>query len=281
MGRRWLWVVVALFLLTGCGAASQTSSGGGEQAAAPAQADRAEGNTGNNTGNSKNEAVSVQADRQLIRTATVDIRADDVDKAIAEVKGKASNAGGFSGQENATKTFANVTVKVPSKELDRILQELGSIGEVTRREVRAEDVTEQVADVEGRLASQRASVDRVRGLLERASSTSEITQIESELNKRQQELESLQRRHDSLKGQVAMATLTVSVSQKSAPVPVERDGFLGALLVGWDVLVTGLGWIIIVIGAVLPFAVVFGIPTAAAIWFARRRKRVTRSSEAS
>lgn len=278
MGRRWLWVVVALFL-AGCGAA-ETSSGTAQQAAAPAQGDRAEGNTGN-TGNSKNEAISVQADRQLIRTATVDIRVDDVDKAIAEVKGKAANAGGFSGQENATKTFANVTVKVPSKELDRILQELGSIGEVTRREVRAEDVTEQVADVEGRLASQRASVDRVRGLLERASSTSEITQIESELNKRQQELESLQRRHDSLKGQVAMATLTVSVSQKSAPVPVERDGFVGALFVGWNALTTGLGWIVIVLGAVLPFAVVLGVPAFAVIWFARRRRRVTRSSEAS
>jgi hypothetical protein len=284
MGRRWLWIVVALMALAGCGGASESGAGVPDKAAAPAQ-NRAEGNTGN--AGSKDEAVSaqVQAERQLIRTASVDLRADDVDKAIAEVKGKAANAGGFAGQENATKSFANVTVKVPAKELDRIMGELGQIGDVTRRDVRSEDVTEQVADVEGRLASQRASVDRIRALLDRASSTGEITQIEGELNKRQQELESLQRRHDSLKGQVAMATLTVSVSQKSAVAPEERDGFIGAVLTGWNVLVTGLGWIVIALGAILPFAVVLGIPAAGVIYLVRRRRRitpvVTQSSEAS
>lgn len=259
---------------------SSSDAGVPQKAVAPEQGQRAEGQP-------KNEAVSAnsaqQNERQLIRTATVDLRADDVDKAVVEVKGKAANAGGFSGQENATRTFASVTVKVPAKELDRIITELGDLGEVTRREVRSEDVTEQVVDVEGRLASQRASVERIRGLLDRASSTSEIAQVEAELNKRQQELESLQRRHDSLKGQVALATLTVSVSQKSGPAIVaeERGGFLGALGAGWNALLTGLGWIVIAIGAVLPFAVVIGGPVVAVILIARRRRRVTQSSEAS
>ncbi|GLZ30730.1 lipoprotein [Lentzea sp. NBRC 105346] len=247
-------------------------------AVAPAQGDRAQ----ENSGNSNSKVSAEQVERQLIRTATVDLHVDDVDKAIAEIKGKAANAGGFSGQENATKSYANVTVKVPSKELDRILEELGKVGDVTKREVRSEDVTEQVADVEGRLASQRASVERVRALFEKASSTSEITQIEAELNKRQQELESLQRRYDSLKGQVAMATLTVNVSPKgAAPPPVEETGFLSALAAGWNALTTGLGWIVIAIGAVLPFAVVIGGPVLAVIFVARRRRRVTQSSEAA
>lgn len=45
----------------------------------------------------------------------------------------------------------------------------------------AADVTEQLVDVESRIATQRASVERIRALLARAASVSEITSVESEL----------------------------------------------------------------------------------------------------
>jgi hypothetical protein len=223
-----------------------------------------------------------QQERQLVRTANVDLRSDDVLTAIGQIKDRAQSAGGFAGEENSTKDSGTVTVRVPSNELDKVVRDLAKFGEVTRSEVRSEDVTDQLVDVEARIATQRASVERLRVLFERAGSTSEVAQVEAELTKRQAELESMQRRSESLKGKVALATLTVRVATVpiAAPEP-EKVGFLGALAGGWNALVTVVGVILIGVGAMLPFVVALGVPAAAVVYVLRRRKRVTRMNEAA
>ncbi|MFC3892226.1 DUF4349 domain-containing protein [Lentzea rhizosphaerae] len=228
-------------------------------------------------------AVQVQQqERQLVRTANVDLRSDDVLKAIGQIKDRAQTAGGFAGEENSTKDSGTVTVRVPSNELDKVVRDLANFGEVTRSEVRSEDVTDQLVDVEARIATQRASVERLRVLFERAGSTSEVAQVEAELTKRQAELESMQRRSESLKGKVALATLTVRVATVPIAPPAEEEvGFFGALAGGWNALVTVVGVILVGVGAMLPFVVALGIPAAAVVYVLRRRKRVTRMNEAA
>lgn len=282
MGRPVLWVGVALLALvaTGCGA-SKSSGGASYDAASPQAAH--EKVAPQEKQNTPAAAQPVQQqERQLVRTANVDLRSDDVLKAIGQVKDRAAAVGGFSGQENSTKNSGSVTVRVPSSELDKVVRDLASVGEVTRSEVRSEDVTDQLVDVEARIATQKASVERMRVLFERAGTTAEIAQIEGELTKRQAELESMQRRSESLKGKVAMATLTVQVATVpiAAPEP-EKTGFLGALAGGWNALVAVVGVILIAVGATLPFVVVLGVPAAAVIYVLRRRKRVTRTNEAT
>jgi hypothetical protein len=284
MGRPVLWVGVALLALVsaGCSNSSKEMSGSAAMDAAPPQAAQQKAPPQENAQNAQGVQPVQQQERQLVRTATVDLRSDDVLKAIGQVKDRAQAVGGFAGQENSTKERGSVTVRVPSSELDRVVRDLASVGEVTRSEVRSEDVTDQLVDVEARIATQKASVERLRVLFERAGTTAEIAQIESELTKRQSELESMQRRSESLKGKVALATLTVQVSTVPIAPPVpEKAGFLGALSGGWNALLTVLGGILIAIGAVLPFAVALGVPAAVVIYVLRRRKRVTRMNEAA
>jgi hypothetical protein len=128
------------------------------------------------------------------------------------------------------------------------------------------------------LASQRASVARVRALLDRASSVSDVVQVEGELTKRQADLESLQQRHDALSAQVAMSTVTVKVTRRDAPArpaPVSRGGFVGGLAAGWRARLASLEVLLMVLGTVLPFVVLIGVPAGAALvlrqrWKARR-----------
>ena len=54
------------------------------------------------------------------------------------------------------------------------LDELAKLGTEESRAVQTEDVTEQLVDLDARLATQRASVDRVRALLARASTIGEV-----------------------------------------------------------------------------------------------------------
>lgn len=283
MRRPVLWVGVALLALVSTGCGSNNMSGtSAKDAAAPPQAAQNVAPQQNPAKENAGQAVqSVQQERQLVRTANVDLRSDDVLKAIGQVKDRAAGVGGFAGEENSTKNSGSVTVRVPSAELDKVVRDLTSVGEVTRSEVRSEDVTDQLVDVEARIATQKASVERLRVLFERAGSTSEVAQVEQELTKRQADLESMQRRSASLKGQVSMATLTVRVATVpiAAPEP-EKVGFLGALAGGWDALVAVTGVILIGLGATLPFLVALGVPAFAIVYLLRRRRRVTQMNEA-
>ncbi|MEU3648263.1 DUF4349 domain-containing protein [Lentzea sp. NPDC034063] len=283
MRRPGVWVGVALLTLVTAGCSSNMSGGGSaaKDAAAPPQAAQQKAPQQENNAAQAVQPVQ-QQERQLVRTATVDLRSDDVLKAIGQIKDRATAVGGFAGQENSTSRSGSVTVRVPSSELDRVVRDLGSVGEVTRSEVRSEDVTDQLVDVEARIATQKASVERLRVLFERAGTTAEIAQIESELTKRQAELESQQRRSESLKGKVAMATLTVQVATVPiAPPEPEKAGFLSALAGGWSALLAVLNGILIAAGALLPFVVALGVPAAVVIYVLRRRRRVTRMNEAA
>jgi hypothetical protein len=272
----------AVVALAGCGA-SESSSGAADMAAPqPAQQPPGGGTPKQESagkaesGEARQAGSSAQQNRQLVRTAMVELRATDVTAVLAQVKGLAIAEGGYSAQEKSQAQSASVTLKVPGDRLDPVLESIGRLDgvEVSRRELQTEDVTEQVLDVEARLANQRASVERVRGLLDRASTTSEITDVEAELTKRQSELESLQRRYETLKGQVAMSTLTVVMSSQRALAVVveEEDDFLSAFAGGWKALLAAFGWLLVVLGGVLPFAVVLGVPAFGYLWWRRRRR---------
>ncbi|MEJ2856519.1 MULTISPECIES: DUF4349 domain-containing protein [unclassified Saccharothrix] len=296
MGRRTGFAIAALavFALAGCSAATDSSSG---QAADARMAEPPQGGMTPMQGRpeqpgkagepARGEAqTAVQADRMLVRTASIELRAADVTAVLAQVKDLAIAKGGYPAQENSTRSQGTVTLRVPGDRLDAVLKDLHALPdtEVARQDLKSEDVTEQVVDVEARIANQRASVERVRGLLERAGSTSEITQIEAELTKRQSELESLQRRHDTLKSQVAMSTLTVTVAQAPpAPAPARDDDptFLSALGGGWDALAGAGAWVLVVLGAVLPFAVVLGVPAVAFLVWRRNRRPAVVTQEST
>ena len=71
------------------------------------------------------------------------------------------------------------------------------------------DVTETLVDLAARIATQQASLARVRELLARATTIGEIVSLENELTNRQAELDSLMQRREKLSGLVALATITV------------------------------------------------------------------------
>ncbi|MEV1114100.1 DUF4349 domain-containing protein [Actinosynnema sp. NPDC049800] len=284
MGRR-VGLAVAAFAVLALAGCAANNSGSAADVAAPVPAqDNAQRGGGTpkqesaGTGEAQQAGTSAQQNRQLIRTATVELRAPDSNAVLSGVKDLVIAEGGYSAQEKSQSNRASVTFKVPGDRLDQVMESIAKLEgvEVSRRELQTEDVTEQIVDVEARIANQRASVERVRGLLERATTTSEITDIEAELTKRQSELESLQRRYETLKGQVAMSTLNVVISATGEPVVVtDENDFLEAFAGGWKALVTAFGWLLVVLGGVLPFAVVLGVPAFGYLWWRRRRRAVT------
>ncbi|MFC3449700.1 DUF4349 domain-containing protein [Amycolatopsis speibonae] len=281
---RWVAVVGAALALAGCSASEPYS----ESAAMPMTADGKQGvpnqgapnkgatDSAGKAGQEKAPAAQPGiADRKLVRTASLELTAPNVADVLSQVRVITQGAAGYTGQESTQEKRASVNVIVPSERLDGVLDQLGKLGKQVRREVTATDVTDQMVDVDSRLASQRASVERIRALLARATSVSEIASVESELTSRESELESLQKRRESLAGSVAMSTISLQVKAETVAAAEEeaRSGFFGGLANGWDAFLTFGGGLLTVLGAMAPFLLVFGIPAAALVWWLRKRRR--------
>ncbi|WP_405603116.1 DUF4349 domain-containing protein [Streptomyces sp. NBC_01410] len=214
----------------------------------------------------------------VIRTAVLDVEVKNASKALAAARTTAENAGGHVANESTeriddTHVTSRVVLRVPQEKYDEVLAELAGAGKLLSRKADAKDVTDQVVDVESRIATQRASVNRVRALMDRAVKLSDVVTLEGQLSSRQAELESLLAQQAALKDRTALATITLSLSEPEKREHKEDDdpGFLDALGGGWHALVATGEWIAVVVGAVAPFAAVLAVLYALWRWVLRPR----------
>ncbi|WP_160146931.1 DUF4349 domain-containing protein [Thermomonospora echinospora] len=200
--------------------------------------------------------------RAVVYTATLRVRAPNVDRASAQAKQLVTAAGGYVQSESAAAAdSADLTFKIPSDRYTATLDQLaGRLGTRMSLTQQAEDVTEEVADVESRVRSAEAALDSFRKLLDRANTVGEVINVEQEIARRQAELESLQARQKSLAHQTGYATVTLELrgpdKGEGAGGDDERGGFLGGLERGWNGLVAIGSGLAVATGTLLPFLAV-------------------------
>ncbi|MEU0672923.1 DUF4349 domain-containing protein [Streptomyces sp. NPDC006172] len=268
-------LLAAAVALTGCGAGGDSGdapSSMKDAAAAPGEADGAKADAKEGTGTTASGARPGAASGagsapkfpvdHVIRTATLTVQVKEVSKALDTARTATENAGGYIGDETTTRDVdsteqTRVVLRVPVEKYDDVLTALQGTGRLMERTAKAQDVGDQVVDVDSRVASQRASVARVRALMDRAAKLTDVVALEGELSRREADLEALLARQASLKDRTSMATVTLTLTGTPVEKAAEDDdpGFLDALAGGWHALVTTLRWAAVAIGAVLPFAV--------------------------
>jgi hypothetical protein len=280
--------------LTGCSAADDSGAGAKADKAAVGEAGAGAAASGNaaaqdakeGAGASKATAAPKLTANRIIRTASLTVQVKDVPKALDEARATTENAGGYVGdeatvrdQDGAERT--RVVLRVPVEKYDDVLAALQGAGKLLERTAKAQDVTDQVVDVDSRIASQRASVARVRELMDRATKLSDVVTLEGELSSREADLEALLAEQASLKDRTNLATVTLTLSRKPAAPAAEDDdpGFVDALAGGWDAFVTMLRWIAVAFGAVLPFLAVAALLLLAWLRLVRPRRRAARAGE--
>jgi hypothetical protein len=209
--------------------------------------------------------------RQLVQTARIQMTVPDPVAAVMAARGVATSLNGFTGQEESTSDNATITLRVP----DQLAKLPGA--KVTAQHKQADDVTDQVVDLDARLATQRASVDRMRALLAKANSVSEVAQVESELTRREADLESMEGRRAARGGQVALSTVVLQVGRETpppAPKPAEQKaGFVSGLTGGWGAFGDMVNGILTALGALLPFLVTLGVAGVVFLYIRRKRRK--------
>ena len=159
--------------------------------------------------------------QQLIRRGEMALEVEDVSGTARRVERLATSVGGIIAQSSDDgKDDAMVAMRVPSERLDATMDAVAQLGHVERRGTNSQDVTEQTLDMDARIATLAATRDRLRQLLARSEAIRDVIEVERELARVQSELESLERRVTSMRGQVAMSDLSVTIGRKVVLGPV-------------------------------------------------------------
>ncbi|MGW0791082.1 DUF4349 domain-containing protein [Streptomyces sp. NPDC002911] len=262
-------LLVALLTTGACGASSDSGGRGAnsasdDKAAVPAAAGVGEKPAAKSAdGASSLSETASSVVTHVVRTATLTLEVKDVPKAVATARRVVTRgmSYGIVSEEtterlNDSREEAHLVLRVPQQDYERVLEELAGSGKVLFRTSDAKDVTGQVVDVESRIATQRASVARVRDLMDKAEKLTDVVTLEGELSSRQAALESLLAQQASLKDRTSRATITLELSEpyEDGKGPDDEDtGVLDALAGGWGAFVTMLRWIAVAIGATAPF----------------------------
>jgi hypothetical protein len=285
--------LVAGALLSGCsgrsGDSSSSSSGAADKAAAEPQ--RAEGGaapaeqqpaTGKDQPAQQSPDLAVDQ-RSIIYRGGITVRAkDSVNAAADQATGIATTAGGFIGADNRTTgeggaDTATMTLRVPADKFASVVNQLARLGKEEHREINTEDVTEQTVDLDARIQVQQARVDSGRRLLAQAKTLNDLVMLEKEVATRESDLASLQAKKRNLADLTALSTITVTFLGPQAPAPKPKEenpgGFLGGLTAGWHALLASLKVVLTVVGALLPWAIVIGLPLWLAFYLYRRYGR--------
>lgn len=164
---------------------------------------------------------SVTQERQIVKEGSLAIEVEFVDAAGESVRAIVSQHNGYVDSSFSGSTeHIRFNTKIPQEKLEVVMQQISQLGVVKNKSLRATDVTMELIDIESTIKNLVALRDRLRALLSRANTVREVIELERELTRVQTELDTIEARQKSLRYQVAMSSLEVTVSQERVLGPV-------------------------------------------------------------
>ena len=212
---------------------------------------------------------------RVIQHARVDlrIRGRVLDARVRAARDAAAAVGGYVEQTEQSATGASITIRVPAARYAEVLDHVEHLGRVTNRSEGGEDVTAGFTDLEARIRNLRAQEAVLQDLMRQARTIPDTITVQQQLSGVTEQIEQLSGQQQVLDGQSSFATIAVGFRVSGAPAAAAQDrSFAAATSDALDVMVAVAGGIVIVLGAVVPFAVLglLGLAT----WGAVRRRRL-------
>ena len=158
----------------------------------------------------KTRAPSIIFQGEMKMLADEDALAKTIDRIIdiAESEG---------GHVSARKD-ASVQIKVPSARFRETMKEIDALGGVTSQSINAQDVSEEMHDLDVRLANLRATRARLQELMNKAGAIPDVLSVEKELERVAQEIDTIEGRLEFLKARTSLSSIDVALTAKPKPV---------------------------------------------------------------
>lgn len=235
--------------------------------------------------------------RDVIVELNVQMESDDIARTVASITADAVAAGGGVASSDVSygttaddgtpnrDGHAVLVVKVPPAEVGGVVANLAGTGTVRSVNQSAQDVTDQLVDLDVRIANKRESVENVRNMMAQTTDLGQLVSLENELTWRQTELEQLEAQQRNLGDRVALSTITIEVRPTPEPVvaAVDDDDSIGdAFRTGWQTFRDAGIAVVFVVAALSPLLVAAAV-VAGVVWAVKRtrgaRSARTRSAE--
>lgn len=155
-----------------------------------------------------------QTERLVVYNAVMNVVVERISDSISKIKAAVEEMGGYMQEMSG----GSITLKIPAGRFNEAITEVEKLGEVTRKEVKGTDVTEEMRDLDIRLHNSEEVRQKLLKLLERADQVEETLKVEKELERITEQIELLKGKISYLRNKIAFCTLTVLFN---SPIPQE------------------------------------------------------------
>ena len=254
------------------------------QAPAPGSADMAKPAVPNQPTQGANKVP--QPRPQLIKTAEIALVVKSIDETLRQaselIKQQQGDVLGLQDMkpEKANRQTASMKIRVPQDKLETTLDALDKLGTVQRRNLTADDVTNQIVDIQARLRNLRQTESSLLQIMQRSGSVGDVLKVTQELSKVRQSIEQIDAQLKNLTNRVAYSTITlhleaaVSSTTPQQPLAIRIQDTWNNATQSVGELSTNLVRLAIWLLAYSPYLVLIG----GAAWFAYTRLKKRASS---
>ena len=209
-------------------------------------------------------------DRKIIKNANLSLTVDDYEQAVEEIRAKVVTLNGYVAYETEYTTDklgtkrGSMQVRIPQPGFETFLKGLEPLGEMKRKEIDSQNVTEEYIDVTGRLNALRVKEERLLDILTKSGSLNEILAVENELANTRSQLETTEGRLRYLNNQTSFSTISISLEQAAVSTQqVTAGGLKGvrqrakaAFIEAINNILVGTGNLLVFISAAIPYLVI-------------------------
>lgn len=219
--------------------------------------------------------------KKIVKTGSMSIETANVGRSKQSLDALVRKFEGHYEQESLSKgntiSSYNLIIRIPSSKYDSFIAELDKGNDkITSKSIQSQDLTAQYYDLDSRIKSKRAYLQRYTELLAKARSVKEVLEIEEQIRVIQEEIDATQASLKALSNQVDYSTLTVYLYQEQSNISIGTDSFgskfVDALRFGWAALET----FFIVLIRIWPFLLLAGLGVLAVKKYRDRKRRAKR-----
>ena len=163
---------------------------------------------------------------QLIKTAEIDLEVESIDAIVTAITDLAKrNRGDILELQNNKPGNVNqrhrafLRLRVPQQRLDLVLGEMSELGIAKRQTLSAEDVSNQLVDLDARLRNLRKQEESLLEIMDRSGSVGDVLKVAQELGKVRADIEQIDARQKNLRDRVAFSTILVNLETATTTIP--------------------------------------------------------------
>jgi len=222
---------------------------------------------------------NLAAERKVIYTAEINLEVKSYDESKEAINSIVKKAGGFIADSslnvsgNSTKS-GTIKIRIPSDKFQSVLQGLKGVGTVKYEAEHGNDVTEEYADIEVRLANAKVMEARLLDLMQtKTNKVKDLLEVERELGRVRENIERMEGRKRFMDDRLSFSTITINLYEPHVYTTSVFDPVKDAFSKAGGLLMASIGGLITFLAIVIPWLIIVIVFVWIVIKLFKRRKR--------